>query len=181
MEIELQEFEGNDYSTLIDWINLESEIHFLQWGGRMAFDTFPIDNVQLEKHIEGTLGNYAVRRIFKVVNVGSADMVGYIELNNINLRDRSAQVSRVLVAPSFRGKGIGYKMVKRVVEIGFDEIKLHRISLGVFDFNKGAIACYKKVGFKQDGILRDCMKVGTEFWSAVQMSILEDEWGAELG
>ena len=181
MEIELQEFEGNDYSTLIDWINLESEIHFLQWGGRMAFDTFPIDNVQLEKHIEGTLGDYAVRRIFKIVNAGSADMVGYIELNNINLRDRSAQVSRVLVAPSFRGKGIGYKMVKRVVEIGFDEIKLHRISLGVFDFNKGAIACYKKVGFKQDGILRDCMKVGNEFWSAVQMSILEDEWGAELG
>ncbi len=40
MEIELQEFEGNDYSTLIDWINLESEIHFLQWGGRMAFDYF---------------------------------------------------------------------------------------------------------------------------------------------
>jgi RimJ/RimL family protein N-acetyltransferase len=67
-------------------------------------------------------------------------------------------------------------MIKRVVEIGFDEFKLHRISLSVFDFNKGAIACYNKVGFKQDGILRDCMKVGTEFWSAVQMSILENEW-----
>ena len=85
MEIELQEFEGNDYSILINWINLESEIHFLQWGGRMAFDTFPIDNVQLEKHIEG---DYAVRRIFKVVNARTADMVGYIELNNINVRDR---------------------------------------------------------------------------------------------
>ena len=90
-------------------------------------------------------------------------MVGYIQLNNINVRDRSAQVSRVLVAPSFRSKGIGYKMVKRVVEIGFDEFKLHRISLGVFDFNKGAIACYNRVELEQDGILRDCMKVGTDF------------------
>lgn len=78
--IELQDFERNDYSTLINWINLESETHFLQWGGRMAFDSFPIDIVQLEKHIEGSLGEHAVKKIFKAVNAVSGDMVGYIEL-----------------------------------------------------------------------------------------------------
>lgn len=64
--------------------------------------------------------------------------------------------------------------------MGFTELGLHRIDLIVFDFNVSAIKCYEKAGFKTEGLKRDIRKMGDEFWSAYEMSILEDEWMIEL-
>jgi len=48
-------------------------------------------------------------------------------------------------------------MVDAVLAIGFDEIGLHRIDLGVFDFNTRAIRCYEKCGFVQEGLAREAL------------------------
>jgi len=66
--------------------------------------------------------------------------------------------------------------VRGVLEIGFDELGLHRIDLLVFDFNRGAIKCYEKAGFIKEGHIREARKNGNEYWSLYQMSILEHEW-----
>lgn len=58
----------------------------------------------------------------------------------------------------------------------FGQLQLHRVSLGVFDFNLAAIACYEKAGFVKEGLLREARKVGNEFWNLWEMSILEREW-----
>ena len=104
-------------------------------------------------------------------------MVGHIELNNIDLRNKSARVCRVLVGePSLRGRGIGTQMMRRLLKIGFDQLGLHRIDLFVFDFNKAAIRCYEKLGFVKEGHLREVRRIGGEYWSLYHMSILEHEW-----
>ena len=51
-------------------------------------------------------------------------------------------------------------MMMEILKIAFDELQLHRVSLGVFDFNHSAIACYEKVGFVKEGLLRDARKMG---------------------
>jgi RimJ/RimL family protein N-acetyltransferase len=77
---------------------------------------------------------------------------------------------------SKRGQGIGQLMIERVLNIAFEELKLHRVSLGVFSFNLSAIACYEKAGFVKEGLLREARKIDNEFWSLWEMSILENEW-----
>lgn len=67
-------------------------------------------------------------------------------------------------------------MVRKIVEIGFEQLGLHRIELVVFDFNEAAIRCYEKCGFVKEGLLRDARRVGNEYWSLYIMSILESEW-----
>ena len=39
-------------------------------------------------------------------------------------------------------------MVEAVLKIGFQQLQLHRIALGVYDTNKAATKCYEKAGFK---------------------------------
>jgi RimJ/RimL family protein N-acetyltransferase len=75
-----------------------------------------------------------------------------------------------------RGQGIGRLMIEEILKIAFRELKLHRVSLGVFDFNKSAIACYEKAGFVKEGLLRDSVRMGNEYWNLWEMSILESEW-----
>jgi RimJ/RimL family protein N-acetyltransferase len=98
-------------------------------------------------------------------------------LGKIDRKNKSARVGKVLVGDkNTRGKGIGQQMIKEILKIAFDELQLHRVSLGVFDFNVSAIACYEKAGFIKEGLLRDSRKNGDEYWSLWEMSILENEW-----
>ncbi|HYL81805.1 MAG TPA: GNAT family protein [Candidatus Acidoferrum sp.] len=171
--IELRPFERSDSARLISWVKTPEFL--LQWAGP-AF-SHPLDELQLESHLQASEGSRPLRRIFKAVDTGTGSVVGHIELDRIDRHNRSATVSRVLVGePAARGKGLGAEMVRQILGIAFGELGLHRISLLVFDFNAAAIACYVNVGFIIEGRLRDARRSGDDYWSEYQMSILESEW-----
>ena len=116
---------------------------------------------------------------FRVVLAATQQGIGHVSLGSIDRDNGSARISKVIVGESeFRGKGVGKAIIKAVLAICFGELHLHRVTLGVFDFNTAALATYKHAGFSVDGILRDARKVGTTYWNLVEMSMLEDEWRA---
>jgi RimJ/RimL family protein N-acetyltransferase len=171
--IELKYFDRSDFKQLIGWI--ESPQFLLQWSG--PFFEFPLTENQLEKYIEKANRDDSETLAFKVIDQESGKTIGHISLGRIDRKNQSARVGKVLVGDqSARGKGIGQQMIKEILKIAFDELHLHRVSLGVFDFNHSAIACYEKAGFQKEGLLRDERKFGSEFWSLWEMSILENEW-----
>ena len=53
---------------------------------------------------------------------------------------------------------------------------LHRISLRVLEYNARAIAAYRKVGFVEEGLLRESCKVGDEWHNDVMMGLLAQEF-----
>lgn len=171
--IELNFFEQSDFKQLIDWI--ESPQLLLQWGGP-AFD-FPLTINQLEKYIENANSDNSDTLIYKVIDKEIKNAIGHISLGRIDRKNKSARVGKVLVGDkNVRGKGRGKQMIKQILNIAFDELHLHRVNLGVYDFNVSAIACYEKAGFIKEGLLRDSAKNGEEYWSSWELSILENEW-----
>lgn len=171
--IELEYFERPDFNQLIRWI--DSPEFLLQWGGP-HFD-YPLNESQLEKYIENANRDTSDTLVYKVIHKETGNVIGHISLGKIDRKNKSARIGKVLVGEkNLRGQGIGSLMVKELLKIAFEELKLHRVSLGVFDFNESAIACYEKVGFKKEGLLRDCRKIGNDYWSLWEMSILEQEW-----
>ncbi|MCU7663861.1 GNAT family N-acetyltransferase [Bacillus thuringiensis] len=166
--IKLEIFKKSDFKQLINWIN--SEEFLIQWSGN-AF-TFPLDEQQLEKYIES-----ANTLAFKVVDEETSDVIGHISLGQIDNINKSARIGKVLVGNTkMRGRSIGKHMMKAVLHIAFDELKLHRVTLGVYDFNTSAISCYEKIGFIKEGLLRDSKRVGETYWNLWEMSMLEYEW-----
>lgn len=84
---------------------------------------------------------------------------------------------RILIfIPSMLGKGIGEDATRLTVNYGFQRLNAHRIWLGVNEANLGAIKCYQKVGFKEEGRKRKELYCHGEWLDAVQMGILKDEW-----
>lgn len=171
--VELKYFERSDFKQLINWI--DSPAFLLQWGGP-GFG-YPLNDTQLEKYIENANNENAETMVYKVIDNETGDTIGHISLGKIDRKNKSARVGKVLVGDkNTRGKGIGQQMIKEILKIAFDELQLHRVSLGVFDFNVSAITCYEKAGFIKEGLLRDSRKNGDEYWSLWEMSILENEW-----
>ncbi|GAB4091447.1 GNAT family N-acetyltransferase [Flaviaesturariibacter terrae] len=176
--IRLEYFTADDFDQLINWVHDE---HLLtNWSGSLF--RFPLTQDSLAWYIQDT--NDLAKSdalVYKVVDTQSHKTVGHVSLGGISRKNRSARISRVLVGDSQqKGRGLCTAMIKALLRIGFDELKLHRISLGVYDFNHGAIRCYEKCGFVREGVQRDILRYGDHYWSLLEMSILEDEWRARL-
>ncbi|TSI02583.1 GNAT family N-acetyltransferase [Lysinibacillus sp. BW-2-10] len=173
--IKLRFFERSDFQQLINWI--ETPEFLLQWGGPKF--NFPLTEQQLETYLKDANNASSSILVYSVIELETGNVIGHISLGNIDRNNKSARVGKVLVGDkNVRGKGIGLMMMKEILNIAFEELKLRRVSLGVFDFNAPAIACYEKVGFKKERLLRDSRKIGDEYWSLWEMSILENEWKA---
>ncbi|OWA37715.1 GNAT family N-acetyltransferase [Saccharibacillus sp. O16] len=171
--ITLEYFVPADFDSLIAW---SGDAKFLlQWSGPEF--THPLTTDQLIHYLEGANDKETSSRfIYKAVEQQTNEMVGHICLGNVDRANRSARVGKVLLNPDRRGKGYGKQMIDHILEIGFHDFKLHRISLGVFDFNTSAIQCYEKVGFVREGLLRDARRYKEDYWNLIEMSILEEEW-----
>ncbi len=166
--VRLEKFTENDFDRLLGWI--DSEELLLQFAGSVF--KFPLDKKQLSDYIKSPS-----RQIFKIVTADTNEAIGHAEIGSINKENSSASLCRLLIGDKTRrGKGIGYLVVKKLLEICFNDLCLHRVELWVYDYNESAINCYKKAGFKTDGLARDAHKVKNKYWSAFLMSILRPEW-----
>lgn len=173
--IKLEYFDREDFKQLIEWMNSEHLI--TNWAGSLF--RYPLTEESLDWYIEDTNNlEKSDAFIYKAVDTKTGQTVGHISLGSISEKNRAGRISRVLVGNTAeRGKGYCPGMINAILKIGFEELKLHRISLGVYDFNKAAIRCYEKCGFVKEGVMRDVLRYddGT-YWSLIEMGILEDEW-----
>lgn len=175
--IKLAYFDRSDFDQLIGWISNEELL--TNWAGNMF--RFPLSHESLEWYIEDTnILPTSEAYIYKAIDENNK-IVGHISLGSISEKNNSARISRVLVGDNAeRGKGICYQMVMAVLRIGFEELKLHRISLGAYDNNKAALRCYEKAGFKIEGIHRDILLYNGRYWSMIEMAILNNEWNSQI-
>jgi RimJ/RimL family protein N-acetyltransferase len=175
--IRLEYFEREDFKQLIEWMNSEHLI--TNWAGSLF--KFPLTEDSLDWYIEDTNNlDKSDAFVYKAIDVKTGKTVGHISLGSVSAKNRAARISRVLIGnTSERGKGYCTGMINEILKIGFVDLKLHRISLGVYDFNHAAIRCYEKSGFVKEGLMRDVLKFDENtYWSLIEMSILEDEWRA---
>jgi RimJ/RimL family protein N-acetyltransferase len=176
--VHLTHFQKDDFNQLIEWIHDEAIL--TSWSGSLF--SFPLSSKSLDWYIEDTnIINESDAFVYKAVNA-SGETVGHISLGGISWKNRSARITRVLVGHTLhRGKGCCQGMIKAILKIAFEELKLHRVSLGVYDNNKAATRCYEKAGLKTEGIHRDILWFKNEWWSMIEMSMLESEWHALNG
>lgn len=102
------------------------------------------------------------------------DIIGCCGLHYIDWRLRSAEFG-IFLAPYFQGCGYGKEALTMLCDFGFLEMNLHKIWCEVFDNNK-AIGLYRKLGFKDEGVLRDNYFCNGRYGNSYVMSILEHEW-----
>lgn len=105
-------------------------------------------------------------------------IIGNISLFDINHVHRNAQCGLVIGDEQDRGKGYGTEALRLLVKYGFETLNLNNIMLKVFEFNKIAIACYEKVGFKIVGSRRKAYFVRGDYHNEIFMDILPDDFYA---
>jgi aminoglycoside 6'-N-acetyltransferase len=78
--------------------------------------------------------------------------------------------------PAHHGRGLGTEVVRRVATHLIDEAGHHRLTIDPEAANEAAIACYRKVGFRPVGVLRQYQRDRFGVWKdGLLMELLADE------
>jgi RimJ/RimL family protein N-acetyltransferase len=78
-------------------------------------------------------------------------LIGAISLQNINHLNRNAFIGIFIGEAEHRSKGYGAEAIRLLLNYGYNTLNLNNIMLSVHADNEAAIACYKKVGFREAG------------------------------
>jgi len=80
------------------------------------------------------------------------------------------------LAADHRRKGIMTEALVAMIGYGFEEMGLHRIEALTDPKNTGSIALLRKIGFRQEGVLREDTFFRGRFVDDVCFSLLKPEW-----
>ncbi len=166
IDIRLEGLEPKDIARIRPWID------------PYTFRMFraPVDDEQLGRLLTMYADGKPTSLGYRIVRTSDAEIIGLIHAT-IDWRNSLAHIGQIVVGdPALRGSGIGTDSITQFLRVCFNDLGLHRAQLFVDEDNTGAIACYRKAGFRVEGLMREATKVGSNFISWHSMSILEDEW-----
>jgi len=127
---------------------------------------------KLEKKIEEdkNLYHFMIRAKTDDRLMGKA-MIARIEWTNGNCSVRvgigSAEDQR---------KGYGTQALKLLLRFAFAELNMFRVSANVAEYNEGAIALLKKIGFTEEVRRRQSLEREGRRWDLLVFGLLKDEW-----
>jgi RimJ/RimL family protein N-acetyltransferase len=102
--------------------------------------------------------------------------IGSCSFVDIDWRSRAGECGIVIGDKTQWGKGYGTDAMRTLVGVGFHTLNLHRIWLQVFDDNARAIRSYEKIGFRNEGRLRESDFYQGRYRDTLIMAILRSEW-----
>lgn len=154
----------------LNWLRDEEVIKY----SLTAFQGFNSDN-DIRSWYSTLLSNDKdfIRGIFLSSNDALVGYAGICAISNLN---KSGEYFVFIGDKSQWGRGIGTITTQKVLEYGFEQLKLHRIMLTVSEPNMGGIRAYEKAGFQLEGRLRQaCFRDG-KYHDKLVMSILRGDW-----
>jgi len=91
-----------------------------------------------------------------IIAESGGDVVGWGSLNPFSAREayRHAADFSVYVERGWRGKGVGHRLLERLIELA-REIGYHKMVLSTFPTNVGGVRLYERLGFSRVGIYRE--------------------------
>lgn len=168
----LRAAERDDIPRFVAWFNDKRTTRTL---GMRAPMSIPMEEAWFERMVadQGKTGY-----MFTVCLIADDRPIGSVSLFDLDLINGSAGLGILIGEPDDRGRGHGTDTLEALVAFGFDNLRLERIWLDVFDFNPGARRVYEGVGFKHEGTLRHAIFREGRFCDDHRMSILSGEWRA---
>jgi RimJ/RimL family protein N-acetyltransferase len=169
--VALRPFAREDFAPLISWVR--SEAALVEWCA--GFFRHPLNDTQLDRYLESSKQPNA--RTIWTAETSGGEQAGHVEISQI-WPHLSSRLSRVLVAPDYRRRGIGSAMIAEAVSFSFREHHVSRIDLGVSATNTGAIGCYEKLGFTHVGTWLGASWPGVEKIDVYWMTVMRDQWAS---
>ena len=175
-QVRLRAVERDDLPHYVEWLN-DPEVR------RGLNAVFPLSAVEEEAWFENLLDRPEAERPLAIdalegerwIHIGGCGLFDYEK------RARRAELGIMIGDKSRWDQGYGTDAMQVLLRHGFETLNLHRIKLRVFEFNERAVEVYRRLGFVEEGRLRDEQYLEGRYWDTLVMGLLRSEWKARYG
>jgi len=168
----LRPVKRSDISHFLKWFNDPEVIQYLDMY-------LPMTEMAEEKFIEElatTRARSDVILVIEAIEGASTKPIGNCGLHGINSKDNHATFGIVIGEKDYWNKGYGTEAARLLINYGFQQLNLHRISSSVVTFNERSIKFHKKLGFQEEGRRRQATFKNGQYHDHVQFGLLKEEW-----
>lgn len=135
---------------------------------------YPMSFFEIEKWYENILINPLIR-VF-AIKLKTSEYIGNIELTQIDMRNRKAEVGLIIGDRNFRGHGYGQEALKLLTSFVFNELGFERLQTSVLEDNEISVKMFQGMGFVKEGISRNSFFTGGCYKNIINMSLLREEF-----
>ena len=167
-QLKLRPLERDDLIFVHELDNNESVMHY--WFEE-AYEAYVELSDLYDKHIH----DQSERRFVAVLDGVRVGLVELVEINHIHRRAEF----QIIIAPEHQGKGYATVATTLAMDYAFSVLNLYKLSLIVDCENQRAVSVYKKLGFQQEGVLRDEFFVNGEYRDVYRMAVFQPEFLAK--
>lgn len=170
----LRALEPDDYKKSINWRN-DDEIWSMVVGSKHF-----VSEAYEKKGVEDAIFNNSNKLILAVCIKETDEHIGYVYLNDIDWKNRSATFAKMIGERQYWGKGMGKELTLLMLYHGFIVLGLERIEARQLLINKGSIKVNEKCGFNKEGILRNAVFKNGRYQDLNLMSVIRADFDEVL-
>ena len=156
-----------DAEKFTEWMN---DFYVTDYTGRSG------TIMSLEGEKKYLIENANPEATFSIITLDEDKIIGTVGLERINHIHRTATLGVFIGDRNYLSKGYGTEAIRLLLDYGFNYMNLHSVKLEVMSFNKRALKCYKKCGFKETGRIRDNKFINGNYYGTITMDILRNEF-----
>ena len=172
--INLRAVERHDVPVLHRWFNDPIVMEGWGWSAPARSMHMVADQVEDWLAREAAFG----RPEALVAESLAGDPIGLAIVRVDRPEARSVELSLLVDADRW-GQGFGIDMMQATLEACFDGWGLHRIGVRVEEGNERALTLYRRLGFKEEGRLRQAAFHDGRHADVLLFSLLAEEWSAD--
>ena len=169
----LRDFLATDWAETLAYQRDPLYLRFYLWTDRTE--------AEVKDFIQGFINqqNERPRRKFQLAIVlrESSKLIGNCGIRLKQDNDREADIGFAL-SPEFWGRGFATRAGNALVEFGFSELKLHRVSSWCIADNAASGRVLEKLGLRLEGQLRQNEYFKSRWWNTLLYGLLAQDWRA---
>ena len=131
-------------------------------------------------HIQKALKKYSENDGLEVGIWLRGELAGCVKFNYIDWKHKSTELGYWLGA-AFQGQGLITKACGKLIDYAFDELGLNRVEMRCIDKNKKSRAIPERLGFKQEGVIRQARCLKDRYVDLIVYGLLASEWKLNNG
>ncbi len=102
--------------------------------------------------------------------------IGVVNLVDINRSDKRCSWAFYIADPAMRGSGVGPALEFAVLEYVFNRLGIEKLCCEVLEGNEAVVNLHKKLGFQQEGHLRQQVIKGGQRRDVHVLGMLTEDW-----
>ncbi|MCL4264610.1 MAG: GNAT family N-acetyltransferase [Anaerolineae bacterium] len=169
----LREFEESDWTAVLAYQSDPLYLRYYEWTDRTPEAVQEFVQMFLDHQQERPRTKFQLA----VTRKATGQLIGNC---GVRLKYAGAHEGDIgyELAPEQWGHGYATEAARAIVDFGFTQLKLHRISSWCVADNTGSAHVLQKLGMQPEGRLRENEQYKGRYWDTLLFAILDYEWQA---